>query len=88
MRHQATKMAGQYMGTLPVKSMCLVAGSNNHNFVGVPFALSEYENAAYFPSGDQLNALIVKLNGNGTFTICIGGHFVGSETHMPETFAN
>jgi hypothetical protein len=66
----------------------LAAASNSHNFVGVPFELSEYENAAYCPSGDQLKAWIVKLNAKGTFTICNGRQLTESKTQMPETFAS
>jgi hypothetical protein len=62
--------------------------SNNHNLVGVPVALSEYEKAAYFPSGDQLKALIVKLKTNGTWIISTGGHFVLSNIHRPDTRTN
>jgi hypothetical protein len=63
------------------------AASKSHNFVGVPFGWSEYENAANFPSGDQLSALIVKLNGKGTGITSSGGQFA-SNTQVPDTLTN
>ena len=54
----------------------------------MPFGWDEYENAAYFPSGDQAKALIVKLNANGTWILSIAGQLTGSEMQAAETLTS
>lgn len=59
-----------------------------NNFCGVPLALSGYANAANFPSGDQLSALMVKFKAKGAEIFSNGGQAALSEMHAAETRAN